>query len=418
MGIKKWKTALVTGGGCGLGWELACQCAALGLDVVLVGRDEGKVVEAAGRLEYELGVTAYAIVQDLTEAGAAAKVASRVRELGLTIDVLVNNAGFGYDASFVESDPARQRDLILVNNLALVEMCLEFAPDMSARKSGGILNVASVAGFLPGPSMATYYASKAFVQSFTQSIHYELRRRGVHVSALCPGPVRTAFWENADAGHTLISRCAIDAPYVASVGFEALVRNQAVCVPGMLAKSIVFATRIAPRSCLAKTAALLQRPNRRAKAKAVKAEKRAVVQAEKAAKVEQKEAAQAEKAAKKDAVQAEKAAKAEAKSAKKAEKAAKAEEKSAKKAAKAEKKEAAKVKKEAKAAKKAEKKNAAKAEGVKAEGAAEKAAARAEAKPKAVKLAESKVAKEAQDSKETPLSRVAAAVRARRAQAF
>lgn len=265
MGIKKWKTALVTGGASGLGLELARQCAALGLDVVLVGRNEDALVEAAATLECELGVTSYVIVQDLSEEGAAAKVAARTRELGLTIDVLVNNAGFGYDATFVESDPARQRSLILTNNLALVELCLEFAPGMSERKCGGILNVASVAGFLPGPSMATYYASKAFVQSFSQSIHVELRRRGVHVTALCPGPVRTDFWERADAGHTPISRCALDAPFVASVGFEAFTRNKALCVPGAFAKAIVLATRVAPRACMAKTAALLQRPRKEKK---------------------------------------------------------------------------------------------------------------------------------------------------------
>lgn len=146
--------------------------------------------------------------------------------MGLAVDVLVNNAGFGYDARFAESDMARQRELILTNDLALVELVGEFAPDMAERKCGGILNVASVAGFMPGPDMATYYASKAFVQSFSQAIHVELRRAGVHVSTLCPGPVRTAFWENADAAHTPISRIALDAPFVASEGFNALCRNK------------------------------------------------------------------------------------------------------------------------------------------------------------------------------------------------
>lgn len=112
----------------------------------------------------------------------------------------------------------------------------EFAPDMAERKCGGILNVASVAGFMPGPGMATYYASKAFVQSFSQAIHVELRRAGVHVSTMCPGPVRTAFWENADAAHTPISRIALDAPFVASEGFNALCRNKALCIPGCARK--------------------------------------------------------------------------------------------------------------------------------------------------------------------------------------
>ena len=236
MGTKDWKTALVTGGAGGLGFELARQCAARGMDVVLVGRNEERLVEAAAQLEFEHNIKAH---------------------------VLVNNAGFGYDARFVKSDMARQRELILTNDLALVELVGEFAPDMAERKCGGILNVASVAGFMPGPDMATYYASKAFVQSFSQAIHVELRCTGVHVSTLCPGPVRTAFWENADAAHTPISRIALDAPFVASEGFNALCRNKALCVPGALAKTIVFATRLAPRGFVARTAAALQRPRKK-----------------------------------------------------------------------------------------------------------------------------------------------------------
>ena len=178
MGTKDWKTALVTGGVGGLGFELARQCAARGMDVALVGRNEERLVEAAAQLEFEHNIKAHVIVCDLAKVGAAAKGSARVREMGLVVDVLVNNAGFGYDARFVESDMARQRDLILTNDLALVELVGEFAPDMAERKCGGILNVASVAGFMPGPDMATYYASKAFVQSFSQAIHVELRRAG------------------------------------------------------------------------------------------------------------------------------------------------------------------------------------------------------------------------------------------------
>ena len=256
MGTKDWKTALVTGGAGGLGFELARQCAASGMDVVLVGRNEERLVGAAAQLEFEHDITAHVIVCDLAKVGAAAKVSARVREMGLVVDVLVNNAGFGYDARFVESDMARQRGLILTNDLALVELVGEFAPGMAERKCGGILNV-------PGPDMATYYASKAFVQSFSQAIHVELRRAGVHVSTLCPGPVRTAFWENADAAHTPISRIALDAPFVASEGFNALCRNKALCIPGALAKTIVFATRLAPRGFVARTAAALQRPRKK-----------------------------------------------------------------------------------------------------------------------------------------------------------
>ena len=196
------------------------------MDVALVGRNEERLVEAAAQLEFEHNIKAHVIVCDLAKVGAAAKVSARVREMGLVVDVLVNNAGFGYDARFVESDMARQRELILTNDLALVELVGEFAPDMAERKCGGILNVASVAGFMPGPDMATYYASKAFVQSFSQAIHVELRRAGVHVSTLCPGPVRTAFWENADAAHTPISRIALDAPFCCERGIQRALPQQ------------------------------------------------------------------------------------------------------------------------------------------------------------------------------------------------
>ena len=122
MGTKDWKTALVTGGAGGLGFELARQCAARGMDVVLVGRNEERLVGAAAQLEFEHNIKAHVIVCDLAKMGAAAKVSARVREMGLVVDVLVNNAGFGYDARFVESDMARQRELILTNDLALVEL--------------------------------------------------------------------------------------------------------------------------------------------------------------------------------------------------------------------------------------------------------------------------------------------------------
>lgn len=138
MGTKDWKTALVTGGAGGLGFELARQCAARGMDVVLVGRNEKRLVEAAAQLEFEHNIKAHVIVCDLAKVGAAAKVSASVREMGLVVDVLVNNAGFGYDARFAESNMARQRELILTNDLALVELVGEFAltwPSVNAEAS-------------------------------------------------------------------------------------------------------------------------------------------------------------------------------------------------------------------------------------------------------------------------------------------
>ena len=160
----------------------------------------------------------------------------------------MNNAGFGYDAPFAESSLERQRALVQTNDMALMEFCHAFAPGMAERGHGGILNVASVAGFVPGPYMSTYYASKAFVQSFSSALHMELRPYGVHVTALCPGPVRTPFWDNADAGGTALARMTISAPRVARAAIRALGCNRLLCCPGVLAKVIVFGSRLVPRT--------------------------------------------------------------------------------------------------------------------------------------------------------------------------
>ena len=180
----------------------------------------------------------------------------------LQVETLVNNAGFGYDAPFAESSLERQRALVQTNDMALMELCHAFAPDMAERGHGGILNVASVAGFVPGPYMSTYYASKAFVQSFSSALHMELRPYGVHVTALCPGPVRTPFWDNADAGGTALARMTISAPRVARAAIRALGCNRLLCCPGVLAKVIVFGSRLVPRTWAAAAASALQKPGK------------------------------------------------------------------------------------------------------------------------------------------------------------
>ncbi len=256
------RTALVTGAGGGIGWELAQLFAADGYDIALVGRDEARLEDAAARLRKDHGVATHVCVQDLSASGAVDDLVSILDEREVVVDALVNNAGFGYDIRFVESDLARQRDLVQVNIEALVELCHAFAPGMVERGSGAILNVASIAGFMPGPFMATYYASKAFVQSFTQALHAELRLRGVAVTALCPGPVRTEFWNAADAGRTALARFAVSPSRVARSGYRALRWNKTLCVPGLVPKVAVFVTRLMPRSWMAAMAAALQVPRR------------------------------------------------------------------------------------------------------------------------------------------------------------
>ena len=228
---------------------------------VLVGRNEAKLLNLAHELTNEYKVNTRVFVTDFAQTGAAETLIENIREADLDVQVLVNNAGFGYDAPFIESTMARQRELLHTNIDALVELCGAFAPAMAHNKRGAILNVASVAGFMPGPRLASYYASKAFVQSFTQALHVELFPYGVHVTALCPGPVNTDFWNNANAGNTALAHMTISASRVARSAVRALRVNKALCCPGVLAKSIVFGSRLLPRIGIARIAACLQKPS-------------------------------------------------------------------------------------------------------------------------------------------------------------
>ena len=254
--------ALVTGATGGIGRELCAQLARECGTLALVGRDRGKLEELAKDLIERFDVDTHVFVADFAQPGAVDALASQVQAANLQVETLVNNAGFGYDAPFAESSLERQRALVRTNDMALMELCHAFAPGMAARGHGGILNVASVAGFVPGPYMSTYYASKAFVQSFSSALHMELRPHGVHVTALCPGPVRTPFWDNADAGGTALARMTISAPRVARAAIRALGCNRLLCCPGVLAKAIVFGSRLVPRTWAAAAASALQKPGK------------------------------------------------------------------------------------------------------------------------------------------------------------
>ena len=254
--------ALVTGATGGIGRELcaqlACECGTL----AIVGRNQEKLNELAKDLSERFDVSVRTFAADFAQPGAVDTLVAQVRAANLQVETLVNNAGFGYDAPFAQSDLARQQALVQTNDMALMELVHAFAPGMVERGHGGILNVASVAGFVPGPFMSTYYASKAFVQSFSSALHMELRPHGVHVTALCPGPVRTPFWDNADAGNTALARLTISAPRVAKAAVRALACNRLLCCPGMLAKFIVFGSRFIPRTWAAAAAAALQKPGK------------------------------------------------------------------------------------------------------------------------------------------------------------
>lgn len=252
---------LITGATGGLGREFAFQLALKGQNLVLVGRNADALEQMARKLKNDYYIETRPIVCDLSEAHAVENLVAEIQGNGLEIETLINNAGFGYDSTFIESDLARQSALLQVNCLALMQLCYEFAIPMVKRGHGNILNVASIAGFMPGPYMATYYASKAFVQSFSNALHIELGEHNIHVTTLCPGPVNTAFWKNADAANIGLAKATLckETPFVVREALSALGRNKMMCVPGVMAKATVFASRIMPRELIAHMAAGLQK---------------------------------------------------------------------------------------------------------------------------------------------------------------
>jgi len=242
--------ALVTGASAGLGVEFARQLSKRGHRLVLVARRKDRLEQLAK----ELG-NARAVAIDLSKSDAAARLMADVEAKGEIVGLLINNAGFGLIGRFAELDAKRERQMIDLNVGALTELCRAVAPSMIERKSGAILNVASTAAFQPGPKMAVYFATKAFVLSLTEALHEELKPHGIKVSCLCPGPTRTEFGDVAGfGGNGLFDRVAMNAAEVVEIGLKGLDSNRAVVVTGWLNKIGAASTRFAPRSMVRKIA--------------------------------------------------------------------------------------------------------------------------------------------------------------------
>ena len=245
--------ALVTGASAGLGVEFARQLSSRGHRLVLAARRKERLEELAAELR-----NARAVAIDLSASGAAQRLIGELDASGDQIDVLINNAGFGLRGYFAEQDPARLRQMIDLNCGALTELCRAVLPQMIERRSGAILNVASTAAFQPGPGMAVYYATKAFVLSLSEALHEEAKPHGVKVTALCPGPTRTEFGDVAGfPASAALTRVSMDAEPVVRKGLEALEKNRAVIVTGGLNSAIAFSNRIAPRFIARKIAGAL-----------------------------------------------------------------------------------------------------------------------------------------------------------------
>jgi short-subunit dehydrogenase len=228
------ETVLITGASSGIGLELAKCFAADKANLILVARNVPALESLATELRREHQIEVEVIGADLAQPESPQAVFEEVQGRGRAVDVLVNNAGFGLHGDFTELPLARQLEIIQVNVSALVALTGLFVPAMVQRRRGGILNVGSVAGFVPGPHMAVYYASKAFVQSFSEALHEELREAGVQVTNLCPGPTETNFSRTARA-YQVRSRQAskMSAMEVAVAGHRAFRAGRCIEVPGL-----------------------------------------------------------------------------------------------------------------------------------------------------------------------------------------
>ena len=243
-------TALVTGASSGIGAALAQLCAADGYNLILVARREDRLVQLAATLAGTHGIQARVVAADLADPDAPEAIFAQTR--GEPIEILINNAGFGLHGPFRQTDWDAESRLLQVNVAALVHLTKLFLPDMAGRHSGRILNVASTAAFVPGPFMAMYYASKAFVVSFSLAVANELKGTGVTVTVLCPGPTRTEFGEAAGLGGTNLFRGAtMSAEDAAREGYAAMMAGKTEWIAGARNRWMIRGTRLAPRTMLA-----------------------------------------------------------------------------------------------------------------------------------------------------------------------
>jgi short-subunit dehydrogenase len=239
--------AIVTGALGGLGLEFAKLLAGDGHDLVLVARSADKLETLADQVRSQHHVNVEVIAQDLGVPDAAARIVERVP----SCDILVNNAGFASNGPFDTIPPARVREELLLDVVTLTELTRSYLPGMRERGSGRILNVASTAGFLPGPFMAVYYASKAYVLSFSQALAEELRGSGVTVTALAPGATATGFADRADVAKTLLFRLpTAEAVTVATAGYRGMMAGKDLVIPGFPNQVLAFVIRFTPRRLL------------------------------------------------------------------------------------------------------------------------------------------------------------------------
>lgn len=244
---------LVTGASSGLGVEFARQCRARGDALVLVARRRDRLDALAA----ELGGS-HVFPFDLAEPGAPTRLMKEIEAQGLAVETLINNAGFGLAGRFADQSGERQSGMIDLNVRALTELCRLALPPMLERRHGFLLNVASTAAFQAGPNAAVYYASKAYVLSLTEALHQEAKGTGVHVTALCPGPVATEFFEVAGSADGRLAKMGADPVGVVRAGLHGLASNRAIVIPGLMNKVTAQSNRLLPRAAMRRIVASIK----------------------------------------------------------------------------------------------------------------------------------------------------------------
>jgi uncharacterized protein len=257
-GKRQRETALITGASSGIGLDLA-QLMAPQFDLIITARNQPGLEKIAQELQAAHGNHVHVVPADLTVPEAPQQIFSEMERRGLCVDILINNAGFGSYGLFAESDPKTSLDMVEVNIAALTALTRLALPDMIARKRGRIMNVASTAGFQPGPLMAVYYATKAYVIMFSEAIANELKGSGVSVTCFCPGATATNFAERAKMEESRLFKLgAMKSKDVALAGFKGMMAGKGLVIPGVLNKTIAMSVRFSPRKLVTTISRRLQ----------------------------------------------------------------------------------------------------------------------------------------------------------------
>lgn len=252
--IRTMKTALITGASSGIGLELAKIHASKGGDLVIVARNKTKLEDLKTELENKYNIAVLVIEKDLAIPNAAIKVFNETEEKEIQIDFLINNAGFGLYGKFESTDWLAENNMIQVNITALTQFTKLYLPGMIARKTGKIMNVASTAAFVPGPTMAVYCATKPYVLSFSEALNNEVSKYGISITALCPGATASGFSlaANADKSALFSKSKLATSEDVALFGYDAMLKGKQVVIHGFLNKFLAFIVRFTPRSLVVK----------------------------------------------------------------------------------------------------------------------------------------------------------------------